>query len=435
MYIIEQEKYFKQLLECYKFYSIQWGRQMRWGIWWACLLSCLCSQAWAQVLVKNVELNTGNDSSTLILTLSGPVDHRTFLLSNPNRAVIDLSNAKLLVPLPAIGEATDTIRQLRGGIRNGVDLRIVIDLAAPVRPRAVLTSLGSRDGYRLAIDLNSMSSSQHAAKEQAVALMQDVQTSAAGDQPAPRVAPVNTAREKRRKFVVAIDAGHGGNDPGAVGRGGTHEKDVTLAVARQLAEQVNDTPGMQAVLIRDGDYFLGLRERIQKARMHHADLFISIHADSYLDRAASGSSVYVLSQRGASSEAARWLAARENAADLIGGVSLDDKDQVLASVLLDLSQTATIGASLDLGGRVLGQLRQLGPLHKQDVQQAGFLVLKSPDIPSILVETAFISNPREEKRLKDPSYRKQLAGAILAGVNQYVALRASDARLAASEQD
>jgi len=402
---------------------------MRWGIWWACLLSCLCSQAWAQVLVKNVELNTGNDSSTLILTLSGPVDHRIFLLSNPNRAVIDLSNAKLLVPLPAIGEATDTIRQLRGGIRNGVDLRIVIDLAAPVRPRAALTNLDGRDGYRLAIDLTSMNS------QQAAALMQDTQTPAVEDQTAPRAAPVNTAREKRRKFVVAIDAGHGGNDPGAVGRGGTHEKDVTLALARQLAEQVNDTPGMRAVLIRDGDYFLGLRERIQKARMHHADLFISIHADSYLDRAASGSSVYVLSQRGASSEAARWLAARENAADLIGGVSLDDKDQVLASVLLDLSQTATIGASLDLGGRVLGQLRQLGPLHKQDVQQAGFLVLKSPDIPSILVETAFISNPREEKRLKDPSYRKQLAGAILAGVTQYVALRATDARLAASEQD
>lgn len=433
MYVIRQEKYMKQILGYILFLPIQ-GGQMRWGLWWACLLSCLCNQVGAQVLIKNVELNTSNDSPSLLLTLSGPVDHRVFLLSNPNRAVIDLSNAKLVVPLPAIGEATDTIRQLRGGIRHGVDLRIVIDLAAPVRPRATLTSLDGRDGYRLAIDLASMNS-QHAAKEKAPALMQDAQMPAAQDLPAPQVAPVNVAREKRRKFIVAIDAGHGGNDPGAVGRGGTHEKDVTLAVARQLAEQVNDTPGMRAVLIRDGDYFLGLRERIQKARVHHADLFISIHADSYLDKAASGSSVYVLSQRGASSEAARWLAARENAADLIGGVSLDDKDQVLASVLLDLSQTATIGASLDLGGRVLGQLRQLGPLHKQDVQQAGFLVLKSPDIPSILVETAFISNPREEKRLKDPGYRHQLAGAILAGVNQYMALRASDARLATSEQN
>jgi N-acetylmuramoyl-L-alanine amidase len=424
----------KQILGYILLSPIQGGCQMRWGIWWACLLSCLCNPVWAQVLVKNVELNTSHNSPSLILNLSGPVDHRVFLLSNPNRAVIDLSNAKLLVPLPAIGEATDTIRELRGGIRHGVDLRIVIDLTAPVRPRATLTSLDGRDGYRLAIDLVSMNS-QNAVKGKASVLMQDAQTPAAEELPAPKMASVTVAPEKRRKFIVAIDAGHGGNDPGAVGRGGTHEKDVTLAVARQLAEQVNDTPGMRAVLIRDGDYFLGLRERIQKARMHHADLFISIHADSYLDKAASGSSVYVLSQRGASSEAARWLAARENAADLIGGVSLDDKDQVLASVLLDLSQTATIGASLDLGGRVLGQLRQLGPLHKQDVQQAGFLVLKSPDIPSILVETAFISNPREERRLKDPSYRHQLAGAILAGVNQYMVLRASDARLATSEQN
>jgi N-acetylmuramoyl-L-alanine amidase len=410
---------------------------MRWGMWWACLLSCLWGSAWAQVLVKGVELRADEDALALVLTLDGPVDHRVFLLDNPNRAVIDLSNARLAVPLPAITTAASGIRQLRGGIRNGVDLRIVADLAAPLHPRATLTSLGKREGYRLVVDLKGVDGPQAAAESKPgpIDASADPPPAAASDEPARKPAPVSTHQSRRQRFVVAIDAGHGGNDPGAVGQGGTHEKDVTLAVARQLAEQVNDTPGMRAVLIRDGDYFLGLRERIQKARMHHADLFISIHADSYLDTSASGSSVYVLSQRGASNEAARWLAARENAADLIGGISLDDKDQVLASVLLDLSQTPTMGASLYLGGRVLGKLRQLGPLHKQDVQQAGFLVLKSPDIPSILVETAFISNPREERRLRDPDYRRALASAILAGVNQYVALRTPDARLATSERD
>ncbi len=410
---------------------------MRWGMWWACLLSCLWGSAWAQVLVKGVELRADEDALALVLTLDGPVDHRVFLLDNPSRAVIDLSNARLLVPLPTITTAASGIRRLRGGIRNGVDLRIVADLAAPLHPRATLTSLGKREGYRLVVDLKGVDERQAAveSKPGPVDAPADPPPAAASDEPARKPAPVSAHQSRRQRFVVAIDAGHGGNDPGAVGQGGTHEKDVTLAVARQLAEQVNDTPGMRAVLIRDGDYFLGLRERIQKARMHHADLFISIHADSYLDTSASGSSVYVLSQRGASNEAARWLAARENAADLIGGISLDDKDQVLASVLLDLSQTATIGASLDLGGRVLGKLRQLGPLHKQDVQQAGFLVLKSPDIPSILVETAFISNPREERRLRDPDYRHALASAILAGVNQYVALRTPDAQLATSDRD
>ncbi|HEY8538404.1 MAG TPA: N-acetylmuramoyl-L-alanine amidase, partial [Steroidobacteraceae bacterium] len=231
--------------------------------------------------------------------------------------------------------------------------------------------------------------------------------------------PVKTVPTDGRDIVIAIDAGHGGVDPGSIGSRGTYEKHVTLQIARRLKEVIDREPGMRAVLTRDGDYFLPLRERIARARRHQADMFISVHADSYRDPSVVGSSVYTLSAKGASDESARWLADRENAADLIGGVSLDDKDAVLASVLLDLSQSASMSASVEAAGMVLNELVRLGNTTNRGVKHAGFLVLKSPDIPSMLVETAFISNPVEEARLKDAKHQQRLAEAIYRGVRAY----------------
>jgi N-acetylmuramoyl-L-alanine amidase len=237
-------------------------------------------------------------------------------------------------------------------------------------------------------------------------------------------APVKTMQDIQRRaglrpLIIAIDAGHGGQDPGAHGPGGSREKNITLAIARELARQVNTTPGLKAYLTRDSDVFVPLTQRYQRARAAHADLFVSIHADSSPSPNASGSSVFVLSQRGASSQAARWLANQENAADLVGGVKLQDKDDTLASVLLDLSQSATMRASEDMADQVLGGLKRLGKTHKQDIERANFVVLRSPDVPSMLVETAFISNPAEERRLNDPAQQVQLARAVLDGVNSY----------------
>jgi N-acetylmuramoyl-L-alanine amidase len=224
-----------------------------------------------------------------------------------------------------------------------------------------------------------------------------------------------------RDVIVAVDAGHGGQDPGATGRNGTREKDVVLAIARALASRINSEPGMRAVLTRPNDQFFTLRERILRARAVKADLFVSVHADSIRNRAVSGASVYVLSERGATDESARWLAERENAADLMGGVSLTDKDNTLASVLLDLSQSANISASMVAAEGVISALDRVGEVRKPQVQQAGFVVLKSPDIPSMLVETAYISNPAEEKRLKSSSQQDKLANAIFTGLRGYFA--------------
>ena len=242
--------------------------------------------------------------------------------------------------------------------------------------------------------------------------------------PAPQQAPVRTMQDVKRRaglrpLVIAIDAGHGGQDPGARGATGAREKDLTLQIAKELARQVNATPGLKAYLTRDADFFIPLDQRYKKARAQKADLFVSIHADAFTNPAASGSSVFVLSQRGASSQAAKWLANQENAADLVGGVRLQDKDNTLASVLLDLSQSATMKASEDMANHVLSGLKRLGKTHKPHVERANFVVLRSPDVPSMLVETAFITNPDEERRLRDPAHQKRLASAILDGVNTY----------------
>lgn len=367
----------------------------------ACLALLACA-AWAEpVQIQGVRLWHSAEKLRLVFDLSSPVRHNLFRLSAPERVVLDLSNARVdWARRPMAVASGGWLKQIRSAPRNGRDLRLVLDMNRSVTASSFILKPDRRYGHRLVVDL--------------------VAASGGGGAAAGRAKPAHPPAPRRgRDVVIAIDAGHGGEDPGAIGQNRTREKDVVLAIARRLEALVNREPGMRAVMIRDGDYYLGLRDRIRRAREHKADLFVSIHADSFKNRRARGSSVFTLSEHGASSEAARWLAERENAADLIGGVSLDDKDEVLASVLLDLSQTATIEASNMVAATVLEQLGKVNRLHKDHVEQAGFAVLKSPDIPSILVETAFISNPVEERKLNSARHQRRLAGAILGGIRSY----------------
>jgi N-acetylmuramoyl-L-alanine amidase len=342
--------------------------------------------------LEDIRLWASPDSTRVVLDLSAPTDYQMFMLGDPERVVIDLEQTSPAPAGIATPAATGVVSAVRLGARDGGGLRVVIDVSAKVTPRSFLTPPNEAYGHRLVVDLDP------------------------GQAPKP-VKSVPAAGE--RDIVIAVDAGHGGEDPGAIGKSGTREKTVALAVARKLAERINAEPGMRAVLTRDGDYFVPFRDRIRRAREQQADLFVSIHADAFVNRSVHGSSVYVLSTRRASSEAARILADRENAADLIGGVSLDDKSDVLASVLLDLSQNASISASRDAAAQVLAELDRIGQLKKSEVQHASLIVLTSPDVPSMLVETAYISNPDEERRLRDPSHQSRLASAIHAGVRRY----------------
>jgi N-acetylmuramoyl-L-alanine amidase len=344
--------------------------------------------------IKSLRIWAGSEYTRAVFDVSGPVDYQLFQLADPERIVLDLKASDLGGDFNA-PPAKGLLKSLRAGKQGKSDARVVFDLAEGVRPKSFLLPPADKFGYRLVLDLYP-----------AVA----------------KVAPVKSAVEvpgKARKVIIAVDAGHGGDDPGATGASGLHEKDVTLAVARELKQHIDRTPGMTAVLTRDADYFIPLEERYRKAREAKADLFVSIHADAFTSSDARGSSVWVLSPRGATNEAARWLADRENRSDLVGGVSLDDKDTTLAKVLLDLSQGATMGASNSVAERVLASLRQIGPTHRNYVERANFVVLRSPDVPSILVETAFITNPAEEARLKNPAHREKLAEAILTGVDNY----------------
>ena len=360
----------------------------------AAALGALARAAPPAVEVREVRLTAGADDTRVVLELSGSAQHTLSVLQSPDRVVLDVMGARLGHDAQTAPTPGGAIKQVRMGRRATGDLRLVFDLAQPIRAKSSLLSPTQHSGYRLIIDL---------------------QGAGAADVPV----KVEHARPEARLLIIAIDAGHGGEDPGAIGKLGTQEKDVVLAIARALAQRVNAEPGMRAVLTRDGDYFVPLRDRMRRARAHQADLFVSIHADSIRDRSIDGSSVYILSPRGATSEAARWLAERENAADLIGGVSLEDKGDVLASVLLDLSQSASLNASHAAAEHVLHQLNRVGEIRKPQVQQAGFMVLKSPDIPSMLVETAYISNPQEELRLRGAAHQGKLAGAIHQGLRDY----------------
>jgi N-acetylmuramoyl-L-alanine amidase len=362
------------------------------------LLAVTVAIAWAAparaVEVRAVRLWASPEGTRVVLDLSGSAQHSLLVLKNPDRIVLDVTDARLSGAVRGAPSAAGVVKEVRMARRPSGELRIVLDLTRSMRAKSFLAAPNDRYGYRLVVDLGGTVSTD---------------------------TPVRAehARPDARDLIIAIDAGHGGDDPGAIGKNGTREKDVTLAIARALAQRVDAEPGMKAVLTRDGDYFVPLRDRMRRARAQQADLFVSIHADSIRDRTVDGSSVYILSQRGATNEAARWLAERENAADLIGGVSLEDKGDLLASVLLDLSQTASLTASETAAEHVLHQLNLVGEVRKPLVQQAGFMVLKSPDIPSMLVETAYISNPAEEQRLRGVAHQAKLAAAIHQGLRDY----------------
>src|SRR5882724_10740832 len=360
------------------------------------LLATVLLQPAFAVDVREVRVWAGPDNTRVVVDLSGSAHHSLSVLHNPERVVLDVPGAHLSKGARRPPAGAGAVKQVRMSRNPSGNLRVVLDLSRPTQAKSFLTRPNAHYGYRLVIDLGAVA-------------------------PARADKPIKAkhAPADARDLIIAVDAGHGGEDPGAIGKNGTREKDIVLAIARELAGRINAEPGMRAMLTRNGDYFVPLRDRMRRARAQQADLFVSIHADSIRDRRIDGSSVYILSQRGATDEASRWLAERENASDLIGGVSLDDKDDVLASVLLDLSQSASLSASQVAAERVLRQLNRVGEVRKPQVQQARFMVLKSPDIPSMLVETAYISNPQEELRLRGPAHQAKLAAAIHQGVHDY----------------
>ncbi len=372
------------------------------------------------------------DYTRVTLETDASVKFSQFTVKNPERLVVDLEGVELNGVLDGlsgkIGGDDPYIKLLRAGrFKPGV-VRLVMELKTEVAPQVFVLAPVGEYGHRLVLDVYPANP-----VDPLLALLEkkDLQQLPLDDKPAPQVEPQPPAVAEQRRpgkpvvdrlVTITLDPGHGGEDPGAVGRGGSHEKNVTLAVARRLKAKIDAEPNMRAVLTRDSDFFVPLHMRVQKARRVQADLFVSIHADAFIKPDARGASVFVLSENGASSSAARWLANKENAADLIGGVNFGTKDPMLARTLLDLSQTATINDSLKLGKAVLGELGGIGNLHKGSVEQAGFAVLKAPDIPSILVETAFISNPEEERRLNDDAYQDRLAEAVLSGIRKYFKL-------------
>lgn len=371
-----------------------WGFRRQYSLTVAAVVMACAGSAGAAE-IKSLRIWGGPEYTRAVLDVSAPVDYKVFELAKPDRVVLDVRGSALGADFSAPA-SKGLLKSLRAGKQGKDDARVVFDVAEGTHPKSFLLPPADKFGYRLVIDFYPRDGKSVAVKSVAA-----------------------TTAGKGRNVIVAIDAGHGGDDPGATGASGTHEKDITLAVSRELKKLIDRTPGMTAVLTRDGDYFIPLEKRYRKAREAKADLFVSIHADAFTSSDARGSSVWVLSPRGATNEASRWLADRENRADLVGGISLDDKDDTLAKVLLDLSQGATMGASNSVAEQVLGSLRKIGPTHRNYVERANFVVLRSPDVPSILVETAFITNPTEEARLKNPQHREKLASAILDGVSDY----------------
>ena len=359
------------------------------------LLTLLISAAGFAADVKDVRLWRAPDHTRVVFDLSGPAEYQVFQLNNPERLVVDISRTRLK-QLPADLKFDDSpISRLRHGVREGKDLRVVFDLTREVKIGSFMLAASGDLHDRLVIDFHDKQSAARTVKTAV-----DITSG-------------------RRPVIIAIDAGHGGEDPGAIGPGRLYEKKVVLEISKELQRLFNSTKGYKAELVRTGDYYVGLRQRRDIARKMQADLFISVHADAFKTPHASGSSVYALSQRGATSASAAFLAQRENDSDLVGGVSLSDKDDILAGVLTDLSMTASMDASLRIGANVLDGMGRMTKLHSKRVEQAAFAVLKSPDIPSILVETGFISNPGEARKLATSSYRKQMAQAIFSGVDSH----------------
>ena len=395
------------------------------------ILFFISVNAWA-TSIQGLRISQSNNDTRLVMDLDDSVEYKMFSLANPARLVIDLKGTKQTSPLPLPDLSNTPIRQIRHASWDKNTLRVVLDLHHKVNYESQTLSRNEDYPHRLVIDLHdpvpTAVSPEATKSEQAKTLSPPpVNTPQITAKPAEAYIPedqsVTVSKSKkfmaRRDIIVAIDAGHGGQDSGALGKHGSKEKDIVLAIAKRLANIVNEEPGMRAYLTRDRDVFLTLRQRIKRARDNKADMFISIHADAFKNTHAKGASVFVLSERGASSEAAQMMADKENAADLAGGISLEDKDDMLASVLLDLSQTASLEASLEVANTILAGLNRVGNVHKKHVESAAFVVLKSPDIPSVLVETAFISNPDEERKLNSPSHQNKLARAILSGISNY----------------
>jgi len=340
--------------------------------------------------VQDIRLWHAPHRSRIVFDMNRRADFNAFSLKDPARVVIDLTGVRLARRLPGAEDGGQFIRRMRAGSPKKGVTRLVFDLKNPARYSIQMLPPADRYQYRLVVDFHRVATASPP--------------------------PARPASE----LLVLIDPGHGGEDPGAVGKR-TYEKKVVLQIARKLKQQIDRRPGLRAELTRTGDYYIPLRKRTGIARRRQADFFVSIHADGFKNPAARGASVYALSQRGASSETAKWLAGKENASDLIGGVSLMDKDNLLAEVLLDLSMSNTVNESIQFGREVLDELRKIGHLHSQRVEQAGFVVLKSPDIPSILVETAYITNPGEEKLLMSARHQHRIAAAIAAGIDRYLA--------------
>ncbi|MBX9903106.1 MAG: N-acetylmuramoyl-L-alanine amidase [Burkholderiales bacterium] len=398
----------------------------------------------ADILVTSTRVWPAPDYTRVTIESQQPVKHALLSLDNPDRLVLDLDNVALSAVLNELAGKISADDPYIKGVRvarfKPGTVRLVFDLKTRVKPEAFALKPIGEYGHRLVLDIYPLEP-----PDPLLAFLKNRETQAASAPPAAAPAPVPPATEtgpppviakseppaaakstprtarppSERLITIAIDAGHGGEDPGARGRGGTLEKHVTLAIAQKLKERIDNEPNMRAVLTRDGDFFIPLHMRVAKARRVRADLFVSIHADAFVKPSANGSSVFALSESGATSAAARWLAKQENDADLIGGVNLGIKDPYLKQTLLDLSQTASINDSLKLGKAVLQEMGGINRLHKNYVEQAGFAVLKAPDIPSILIETAFISNPDEEKKLKNPAYQNKMADAIFTGIKRY----------------
>lgn len=363
--------------------------------WWILLVLGFlgASSAWA-VEVHDVRLWRAPDHTRIVFDLSGPAQHSLIVLSDPSRIVLDIQDTQLRADLTNLKLSDTPVASVRTGVRDGDDLRVVLEITDGVDPRSFTLKANEQAGDRLVLDLYDQQARTAEVKK-------SVQHSA------------------KRDMIIAIDAGHGGEDPGAMGPNRVREKDVVMAIARELSALFQADMGFKPTMIRSGDYYVSLKGRRDLARERQADLFVSIHADAFKRTEAHGASVYALSTGGATSTAADYLAQRENAADLVGGVSLSDKDDVLAGVLADLSMTSTLDTSLKLGDKVLRHVDGVAKLHKRQVEQAGFAVLKSPDIPSILVETGFISNPQESRQLATTAYQKQIASAIHRGIHEW----------------
>ncbi|QGM22511.1 AMIN domain-containing protein [Spiribacter sp. 2438] len=372
----------------------------------------------AGVSVEDVRSWSGPEKTRVVFDLDGPAGYELFTLEGPDRAVLDIRNARLPADMLEDMAGQGPIDRVRTGSR-GDGVRVVFDLTASVEVNSFTVEPSDGRGHRLVVDLKGSGPGGDGATDRAESTAREPTRSASSRSEAP--------------FLVAIDPGHGGQDPGAIGPGGTYEKDVVLSVGRKLADRINAVEGMRAILIRDGDYFIGLRDRTRRARDANADLFVSLHADAFHDQNVRGSSVFVLSRTGASSEMARLLARSENRADRIGGVSLDDKDPDVASVLLDLSRAHTVEESMAFAAEVRHELAAIGDVHGRGVEQAGFAVLKSLDMPSVLVELAFITNPDEERRLNTPAYQHQLSRGILNGIRAYARNMRPDLHFGADE--